>query len=218
VRLKPSYIARARVDDATARYVWDEWKGSKYCEPIEDEFLDRYAQLVPEAMIAMTDRRGRVADAEVRQAVRRPGSLSVPRVCVVREYRHEVFVANRVTQRAMVGPVRRPMWIGIVLTNHLLYEMEEIAEGIKQPAHMSRRLEPVLTVPTPFRQWRDQALDLSLEFYTRGQHDPFEDLFEGRPREPILVPRELRPLTICSWIGFCLESIPCQTCFERRRT
>ena len=89
------------------------------------------------------------------------------------------------------GPVRRPLLVGVILVNHSLYEAEEIADTMQQPALMSNLVEHVLTDPVPFRRWRDRCVDRVREFYMREEKEPFEDLFNERPVEPIFVPREV---------------------------
>ena len=189
--VKPPYIARAAITDPAIRYKWHDWDAFRYCEPVDEEFVKRYAKIAPAAVIALT-----IAEAEWLM-FRFEGLSADPTLLL---YLESAWCANvdreyswpiELPKSAWQGPVRRPMLVAIILVNHLLYEAEDFADTLQQPSSMSNLVEHVLPDRAPFRQWRDRCVERLIQFYTEKPQDPFVDLFDERPAEPVFVPREV---------------------------
>jgi hypothetical protein len=187
---KPDYIARARIDVTEVTYHWHDWRAFEYCQPVDDEFVARCSTLLESAVNAFT-----IAVAEwLMFRYDRLSSDQTPYLhlesawCanVDRRYSWPIEFPREDWQ----GPLRRPMFVGIVLVNHPLYELEYDEETISPPAMLSRLLQHVLPDSERFLEWRQKCLERLERFYRREDRDPFEDLFEDQPRIT-LVPREV---------------------------
>jgi hypothetical protein len=189
--VKPPYIAGAAITDPAIRYRWHDWDAFRYCEPIDEEFVKRYAKVTPAAVIALT-----IAEAEwlmFRFESLSPGPTQLLYLesawCanVDREYSWPIELPKAEWQ----GPIRRPMLVGTILVNHLLYEAEDIADTLQHPSLMSNLVEHVLPDRAPFRQWRDRCVERLVQSYTETPQDPFDDLFDEHPPGRVFVPREV---------------------------
>jgi hypothetical protein len=187
---KPVHIARAAIDTTEVNYEWHDWRAFDYCQPVDESVVERCAALVVPAVNALT-----IAEAEwLAFRFDRVSSDPIPYV-----YLESAWCANvdrhyswpiEFPKDDWQGPIRRPLLVGIILVNHVLYELEEEDEPpIQQPALVSRFVEHVLPDPAPFLAWRDRCLQRLDQFYRKPVENPFDDLFEDYPRRT-LVPRE----------------------------
>jgi len=187
---KPDYIARAGIDTTELNYEWQDWRAFDYCQPVDDEFVGRCSSLLEQAVNAFT-----IAVAEwLMFRYDRVSNDATPYLhlesawCanVARQYSWPV----EFPREKWKGPIRRPMFVGIVLVNHPLYELEYDEETISPTAMLSKLLQHVLPDSTQFLEWRKRCLERLERFYRREDEDPLNDLFEDQPRVP-LVPREI---------------------------
>jgi len=189
----PSYIAAARVDSPTIRYVWDDWRASEDFQATDDAVVQKVKLLSARAQVAMVIGMYEWILGRFRGLSDDPTPLQIAEAAWCGNVDRHYMEYWEFDRRQWIGPIRGPLWCAMTwLIPAVLAgedEPEELESGI---SYLYRLPMHVLPTQQPFVAWLDSTLLRLTELFPAGPADPFEDLFKEREEERRgpFVPRE----------------------------
>ena len=189
----PPYIAAARIDTPTIRYIWDDWRASEDFQASSDAIIQSVQTLCVRAQVALVIGMYEWTIGRFHALSDDPTPFQIAEAAwcgnVDRRYM-EYWEFNR---KQWIGPVRGPLWgamtwlIPAVLAGE--DDPEELESGI---SYLYRLTMHILPDQQPFITWLELTLSRLRELFPAPPDAPFEDLFKEREEERRgpLVPRE----------------------------
>ncbi len=189
----PPYIAAARVDTPTIRYVWDDWRASEDFQASADAIVQNMKALCARAQVAVVIGMYEWALGRFRSLSDDPAPFQIAEAAWCGNVDRRYMEFWEFDRRQWIGPVRGPLWCAMTwLIPAVLAgedDPEELESGV---SYLYRLAMHVLPTQQPFLDWLEPTLTRLSALFPAGPEDPFEDLFKEREEERRgpFVPRE----------------------------
>lgn len=181
----PGYMKAARVQDRVIRYKWDDWDVNADEASLDEAVSERLGRLSQRAVLAFT-----IATAE--WIVYRYGALvdepmpsqylQAAWAQIVDWHYGALTIEGDTDPREWAGPIKRPIWWGLLQTDFAIDEAEDDGEPEVGAVRVATLAEHVMTDPSHYRAWRERILERLEALYPM---DPEEHLGEVVPREAL---------------------------------
>jgi hypothetical protein len=189
----PPYIAAARVDSPTIRYVWDDWRASEDFQTSADTVIERVKHACVRSQVAIVIGMYEWTLGRFRTLSDDPTPFQIAEAAWCGNIDRRYMEYWEFDRKRWIGPIRGPLWCAMTwLIPAVLAgedEPEELESGV---SYLYRLAMHILPAQHHFVDWLEPTLSRMTELFPAGPEDPLEDLFKEREEERrgLLIPRE----------------------------
>jgi len=180
----PPYLAAAKLDDPTLRYVWDDTRASQDFQYSSDWVVEALAPTTLRARIAAGLGIYEWIACRFRSVSPDPLPFQVVEAGWCANAQRGYMRYFELERGEWLGPIRGPLWCATTwLLPLIFFSDEKPAEWRSGIRYLTSLAMHILPETTAFEDWLRACIGRMTTLFLQPPQDPFEDLFREREEE-----------------------------------